>query len=205
MKVLYHSLLNEQDRENDRRRQENVQRTAHQIGPEIPERAARLASDSTDECRRDAHANRSGCEIVKRELHHLRQVRHRRLTRIALPVGVRGERRSGLEALAVSDRLQVLWIQRQRALKSEREIRDDHRDRAERDETGEIHGPMLIFLRIDPADAIDRTLEQAEEAPRSIVRAREIQPDRLGTDQPCRTQNHDRKPAPVCHVRSAPA
>jgi prepilin-type processing-associated H-X9-DG protein len=59
----------------------------------------------------DGHADSSGREVVKRELRHLREVRHRRLPAVRLPVRVRRERRRGLERLPVGYRGKVLRIE----------------------------------------------------------------------------------------------
>jgi len=100
------------------------------------------------------HAKGGRGEIVERELGHLREVRHGCLAAIRLPVRVRRERRSGLERLAIDHIRQVLGIERQPPLKSERHVRHDGRYRREHEQRHCVARPMLVFARLNAAQSI---------------------------------------------------
>ena len=86
-------------------------------------------------------------EVVERELHHLREVRHRRLADVRLPVRVRGERRRRLERLSVGDGRHVRRIQRQEVLQAQSDIRDEHGNRGKKQHPRRISLPVLILVR----------------------------------------------------------
>ena len=78
-------------------RQQHPERRAHHVDPEVADRVLLLLRDAADEGDRDRDADRRRHEVVVREAGHLREVAHRRLAAVRLPVGVGRERRRGVE------------------------------------------------------------------------------------------------------------
>ena len=191
LEVLDHPLLHEQQRQHETHRQEDVERAAREVDPEIAEPAGRLARDAAHERHGDRDAHRRRHEVVKRQLRHLREVRHHLLAGVRLPVRVRRERRRRLERLPVGYGGEVLRIERQQMLEAQHEIREQHARQAEQQHAAGVARPVLILGRIDAAQAIDRPLDRAEPRERPVVHANEIQSQRLGDEQHAKTEKEN--------------
>src|SRR5262249_49788254 len=59
--------------------------------------------------------------------------------------------------------------------------------------------PVLVVVRIDAAQAIDRTLDEAEPLVCAVVHAHEIDPERLRDGEHTRAKEEDLQPAVECH------
>ena len=78
---------------------------------------------------------------------HLRQVAHRRLAAVVLPVRVRDEARGGVERERGRDAGDVRRVQEQRALDALEEEEPEHRDAAEREERERVDRPRAARAR----------------------------------------------------------
>jgi hypothetical protein len=91
-KSLNGPLSHEYDREHECERKQDVESPTDKVDPEIPDRLGALPGESPDEGHSDGDADRGAEEVLQGEGPHLREVRHGRLARVVLPVGVGHER-----------------------------------------------------------------------------------------------------------------
>ena len=94
---LRHALPDQQHGEHDRERQKDVDERPVEVAPEVPELVARPAGDPADDGDQHRHADRRRDEVLHGEPGHLRQVRHRVLAAVELPVRVGDEARSRVD------------------------------------------------------------------------------------------------------------
>ena len=135
-----------------------------QSNQKFPMPAAFSPRDAADDRDRHRDPGRGRQEVVQREPGHLREVGHRALARVALPVRVRREGDRRVPGGVGRDRSEAVRVQRQPALEAlkpveqdeRRAVDDEHRDRP-------LH-PGLVLPRVDAAEAIDPALERAEHA-----------------------------------------
>ena len=81
-----------------RQRQQDVERAARQVDPEVADGLGRCCRAKPRIKRHQhGHARRRRDEVLHGQAQHLRQVAHRRLAAVALPVGVGGEADGGVE------------------------------------------------------------------------------------------------------------
>ncbi len=125
---------------------------------------------------------------MNRQRDHLRKIRHGRFAAVALPVGVGGEARGGVEREGGRESGQTLRIERQVILIAQNEVSEKQADEAE-DEQGEgVAEPALFFCRVDAADAVGEALDGLYEAVEKratlgVEHADEIEAERLGDEQ----------------------
>ena len=111
---LHHALRDEDEGDHERQRQQDVERAAREIDPEVADRGARAPRETADQRDQHRHAGRRRHEVLHGEAEHLRQVAQRRFAAVALPVRVRREARRGIERRVGRDGRQALRIERQR-------------------------------------------------------------------------------------------
>ena len=157
--ILRHALPDEDQADDDRERQQDVERAAGQIDPEIADGLRRPADEAADEGDGDGDAGRGRDEVMDREPGHLDEIAERRLAAVVLPVGV------GREADGRVQRQVLLHAGHALGIEGQEVLQPQHR--VERGEAGEIeqqHGdgigqPMLLLLGIDARDPIDDALD----------------------------------------------
>jgi hypothetical protein len=86
--ILDRPLLHEQQGQDERRGEKEVQGAANQVDPEVADAGARTAGNPARQGDRAGDPRRGGRKVVEGELHHLRQIRHRRFARVRLPVRI---------------------------------------------------------------------------------------------------------------------
>ncbi len=94
---LRHAARDEEDRVGDAKREQQIQRHARHVGPEITDRRCAAARKAAEQRKGERDARRRREEVVDGQAEHLAEVRHRRFAAIALPVGVGGETDRGVE------------------------------------------------------------------------------------------------------------
>ena len=110
---LRHAERDEDKREYDRDRQQDVEDDARHIDPEIADRGRGRAREGAHERERHREARRGGQEVVDGEAEHLREMTHRRLAAVVLPVGVGDEADRGVERQIGRNGVEALRIERQ--------------------------------------------------------------------------------------------
>ena len=191
---LHDALADQDDREHDRQRQQDVDRGADEIGPEVADAARFLAGEAANQRDQHRHPGRRRDEILHREPQHLRQVAHRALAGVALPVGVGDEARRGVERRVRRDRGHGLRIERQPLLDPLQGVDEQSAQQVEPEHGERVLDPAHLALRIDARAAIDDPLQRSADALRprcaAVVDRGHVGAQRLGQEQ----QNDDVKP-----------
>ena len=107
---LDYALAHEHDGENEREGQQHIQCAARQIGPEIAKCIRGAADERACESEHDRNTRRCAHEILHGEPEHLREVTHRCLARIRLPVRVRHEADGRIEREGYWHIAKPCWI-----------------------------------------------------------------------------------------------
>jgi hypothetical protein len=94
---LYDTLRDQDQGEHQRQRQQDIERGAGEVDPEVADRIRFLAREASNQGQQHGDAGSGRHEILHGERRHLRQVAHRALATVALPVGVGGEAGGGVE------------------------------------------------------------------------------------------------------------
>ena len=91
VEVLRDALHHEDERSNHADWQQEIEAAARQVNPKISNHFRGRARDATNHRHRDRDADTGGNEVVPSQCRHLREVAHRALAGIELPVRVRGK------------------------------------------------------------------------------------------------------------------
>ena len=86
---------------------------ADEVGPEVPERLPGAPREPAGQRDHDGDTSRGAHEILHRQPSHLREIAHRVLARVGLPVGVRHERHRRVHRERERHIVEVLRIERQ--------------------------------------------------------------------------------------------
>ena len=100
-----------------------------------------------DERDRDRDPDRRRDEVLDGEPAHLREVAHRRLAAVVLPVRVGDEADGGVERERRRDAGDVGRVEEERALDALEQVEAEHRDGAEREHRARVAGPPLLARR----------------------------------------------------------
>ena len=159
---LYRALADEDEPEDKGDRQFDVEQAARDVHPEVADRRGVATYKAADERygHRDSHSHAH--ELLNREGGHLRQVRHRRLAGVVLPVGVRHERDSRVPGQGRRHCPEVLRVERKRALDPHDQVGDHDRYRGEGDQCPGVTLPALFLLGAGAESPVDRSLDPSE-------------------------------------------
>jgi hypothetical protein len=120
---------------------------------------------------------------VERQANHLREVRHCRFTGVGLPVRIRRERDGGIPRQIRRDWPHLVGIQRKDVLDPFDEICEKQTYGAEDEHGDRVLRPVVLFLFVDAAEAIneplDRTQQRIEERPLAAKDALHVEAGRL--------------------------
>ena len=161
--VLNDALRNKHERKDQRQRQQDVERGAHQVEPEVADRRRGPAGQSADQGHQHRHAGGRRNKILHAQAEHLRQIAHRRFAAVALPVRVRGKADGGVERRIGTIGGKALRIERQDLLHSQQQINGQRIRRTLNSSTATAY----FFHDISccgsmPRESIDQSLEPAE-------------------------------------------
>ena len=195
--VLHHALPHEQDRQHGRDRQQDVERRAGDVDPEVADGPGAVAGKAAAERDDDHDAGGSGEEVLHREPGHLREIAHRGLARVALPVGVGDETDGRVEGGVGADVREALRIQRQPSLQA---LQDIERERPEGVEQQQIRGvrlPAALVRRVDTAQAVNPALERRGGAQRpdgpAVEYLRHVHAERLHAHEQQQQEANDQR------------
>ncbi len=161
---LDHALRGEHDRADDRDRQQHVEQRARQVDPEVSDAVAAAADDSADQGDDDGDPDRRREEVLHGEAGHLREVGHRRLAAVVLPVRVRHERRDGVERDVPGRRVEPLRVERQVVLGAQDHVQEDPAGEREEQHVARVALPVVLLLGIDAEAAVEQALERPDDA-----------------------------------------
>ena len=158
------------------------------VDPEVPDglRTIRpaLPGETASQRQRDPDADRGRQEVVPGEPGHLREVAHRALAAVVLPVGVGREAGGGVERQRRFHRSEVLRVPGKERLQPLDAVGHGHRDQAEEEHGGRVLPPGLLLLRVHPRDPVEEALHGAEDARQGLTLALEhaehVKPHGLG-------------------------
>ncbi len=161
-----HALGGEHDRGDHRQRREHIQDRAHQVLPEVADSLATAPDYPPDQ--RDRHDDPDACRqpVLHCEPNHLAEVGHRGLAAVELPVGVRHERRDGVERdvprrRVVAERVQQMGNPRG-VLRAQHEIQEQPAHEREHDQALGVCLPVLLVRGIDVQDFVEKPLGDGE-------------------------------------------
>ncbi len=176
---LRDALAHQRQREDDRQRQQDVDGRADEVGPEVADAARLLAREAADQRDEHRHPGRSGDEILHGEPEHLRQVAHRGLAAIALPVRVRGEAHRRIERRIRAHACHVLGIERQPLLQPLQAVDGQRPEKIEPEHRQRVFDPAHLARGVDAGAAVDQPFERPADPLRPASRG-------LRRPQPCR-------------------
>ena len=151
--VLDHALGDEHQRRDERDRQQHVQQRAREVLPEVAERRAGAGHEAADDRDRDRDADPGRDEVLHGQPGHLREVRHRRLAAVVLPVGVGDERGGGVEGHVPGGRVEALGVEGMDPLGAQDQVERQPEQRAEDERRARVGLPVLAHRRVDAAAA----------------------------------------------------
>ncbi len=149
IEVLHHALRDIDQRAHHRKWQQHIEHTAREINPEIPQRLRAAPGQAANKCDRQHDAGGGRDEVVEGQAGHLRQIAHRLLASVVLPVGIRREAGGGIKCELRLDIRQMLGIERQPLLGALDNVQKQHARKAEEQHGDHIPGPPLLLGGID--------------------------------------------------------
>jgi hypothetical protein len=148
---LHDALADQRDRQQDRQRQQDVECRAHQIDPEVAQFRRFALHETARQGDQHRHAGRGRDEVLHGQAEHLRQVAHRRLAAVRLPVGVGSKAGGGIEGQVGRRRRHAVRIERQHVLQA---LQCEHGEEAEQVEEEDSEGiarPRHRVVVVTPA------------------------------------------------------
>ena len=180
---LRHALADEHDPEDHCERQQDVDERPVEVAPEVPDAAGRASCESSDHRGQHRHADGRRDEVLHGQPRHLRQVGHRVLAAVELPVGVGDEARGGVQRDGRRDARQVVRVQRQMPLRAQEQVQEHREDDGEDERRACVLLPVLLMLRIGADEAKEPALTDCQsavdEAELAFVDARHIDAERI--------------------------
>ena len=201
--VLDAALADQDERVDQGNRQQDVQRDAREVHPGVADARRRMAREAADQRDGDGDAGGGGKEVLHREREHLRQVAHRRLAGVALPVGVRHETDGRVERRVRGNAGHVLRIERQPCLQALQRIDGEHADGVEQDDGQGVAQPVHLLVRPDAAQAVQRPLGRADEAELAGHHLGEVDAHRLDREQQDGHEEAEQRPGVRGHEKSS--
>ncbi len=159
---LRHTLRDEQHTEDDREGQQDVDERAIEVAPEVPEAVARAARNAAHHCDQHGHPDRRRDEVLYGEAGHLREVGHRVLAAVELPVGVRDKARGRVDRDVRRDALHVVRVQEEVALQPLDRIEDRREPDAEDEHRLRVRLPVLLLAAAPSQQAQEAALDRVE-------------------------------------------
>ena len=180
---LRHALPDEEERVDDADRQQDVERAAGDIDPEVADGlcgGARKAADQRDG-EHDAGGRRQ--EVLVRQAEHLHEVGHRAFAAVVLPVGVGDEADGGVEGQVRRHGRHAGRIVRQRACSAQQNVEDEESADVKEQHGDRIGEPVLLALGINATQQVetgfDRHQHRAEERALAVEDPRHVAAERL--------------------------
>ena len=200
VQVLHHALRDQEQPADDRDGQQHVQEAARRIDPEVAELAAGVPGDAADEGHRDRHADGGRDEVLASQGQHLREVAHRRLGNVDLPVGIGGEADGRVEGHRRAHVGDVGRVEGQMTLQAQDhvdeqehgEVEDKQRDRV----GGDPHLPRLVDAAEAVGQLLDRPHDAVHEGVLAAVDVGHVGAERLGDQRQQHDVEHDLRDTP---------
>ena len=200
---LRHALRDEEEAVDHANGQEDVERAAGDIDPEIPDRAHRRAGKAADQGDRQDDAGGCGKEVLVREAQHLHEIGHRAFAAVVLPVGVGDEADRRVEGEVGGNRRLLGRIEGQHALQAHQRIEDDEAADMKQQHGDRVGQPVLLARRVDAAIAVEQRLDRLQhrrqEGALAVEDARHVAAERLHQGDDDSAVEEDLDPADEGH------
>ena len=152
---LRNPLPDQEQRIGNADRNEDVERAAGHIDPEISDRLRRMARKAADDSDSEHDAGRGGEKILMGQAEHLHEIGHRAFAAVVLPVGVGDEAHRRIERQIFADRGLARRIERQPRLQSHQGIKNEKAAEMEQQHADGIDEPALFAPFVDAGDLVD--------------------------------------------------
>jgi hypothetical protein len=196
---LRHPLPDQKQSEGNANRNEDVERAAGDIDPEIAHRARGVTRKAADQRDRQHDAGGGREIILMREPEHLHQVRHRAFAAVVLPVGVSDEARRRIERQVRGHGGLIRRVQREYRLQAHERVKNDEAAHVEEQHGDGVGEPVLFAGRVHARDTIkhafDRSQDRREERALAVEHARHVPAERLHQRNDDRAVQDDLNPA----------
>jgi hypothetical protein len=204
---LHHALGDEPERPEEGERQQDVERRAREIDPEVADRLGRASGESTDQRDGDRHARRRRHEVLHGQREHLREIAHGRLAAVALPVGVRREAHRGVEGGVRRDRAEPGRVERQHALHALERVRGQEPGQVEEEHRQGVDLPTHLRAGRDAGRLVDEPLEPAQRPTEhdrpALIHASHVCAERLGQREQDDEIKRDLQDSVASHAKSS--
>ena len=189
VEVLDHALRDEDQRAHDADGQQEVERAARQVHPEVAQVLRAAAREPAHQRHRQRDAGSGGDELVKGQPGHLRQIGHGLLAGIVLPVGVGREAGCRVESQLRLDIGQALRIEERSLplLGALERIQEQHAHHAEDQHRDHVARPLLLLLLVHATEPVEKALDgdkdRREPGALPVEDLVHIEAERLGQQQ----------------------
>ena len=137
-------LAHQHDRPDDRQGKEDVDDASNRVPPEVPQVVRSRSREATDHGDEHGHPDRRRQEVLEGQGEHLREIAHRCLAAVGLPVRVGQKAGRRIEGDIGIDGGQLLRIQGQVVLDPHQQIDEQHADHAEPQHHRRVTAPRLL-------------------------------------------------------------
>ncbi len=161
--VLHHALRDQRERQHERQGQQDVERAAREVHPEVADVRAGAIPEAPEQRHEDRHPAGRRDEVLHRQRSHLGEVAHGGLATVALPVGVGREAHRRVERRVRRDRPQPLRVEWQDPLRALQQVHDQQAEKVEHHHRDGVRLPGHSDGRIDTAHAIGEPLDRPED------------------------------------------
>ena len=181
--VLQRALADEEQGDQQRDRQQHIQRDAEQIGPGVADGLAGAAGKGADQRKGHGDAGGGGDEVLHRQPGHLAEIAESAFTAVGLPVGVGDEADGGVECQIPGEAREALRVERQRALRHQQGEQQRQAEQVERQDRQRVLPPVHLG-GADAAGAPDAGFHPAQRRQRlTFDQARHKAAQRPGQQQ----------------------
>ena len=157
---------------------EDVERAARDIDPEVADGAHRMPREAADERDREHDAGRGRQIILMRQPEHLHEVGHRAFAAVVLPIGVGDEAHRRVERQIFGDGGLPGRIERQARLHAHQYVKNEKAADVEQQHADRIGHGMLLMPLVDAGDLVnhrlDRPQDRRQEGTFAVEHARHI-------------------------------
>ena len=160
LEILHHALARQRHRQNHRERQQHIQRAARDIHPEIAQRFDRRPAQTPRHRQQHRRARGRAQEVVHRQPRHLREITHRVLPGIRLPVRVRDETNGCVQGQRPRDIGELLRIKRQMRLRHLQRHQRKHPQHVENQHRPKKAPPGHLLVRRGAPQPVDQFFQR---------------------------------------------
>ena len=160
---LRNALPDQEQRVGHADRQQDIERAAGDIDPEIADGAHRMPREAADQRDREHDAGRRRQVVLVRQAEHLHEIRHRAFAAVVLPVGIGDEAHRRVERQILGDGGLLGRIERQSRLQAHQGVKNEKAADMEQQHADRIGHGMLLLPLVDAGDLVDHELDRPQD------------------------------------------